>query len=172
MGWRKVEPRTGALYWRYELKLEKGMAAPDFELEDAHGKVWRLRDLRGQKVILFFYPADDTPGCTAEACDFRDAHTDFAGLGYVVLGVSPQSADSHKSFASRFSLNFPLLVDADKSVAERYGAVLDEPRTYEDVPIEIKRSTFVIDENGNIQGAYYGVRARSHVGELLAALSR
>lgn len=105
------------------MTLEKGMEAPPFDLEDADGKAWRLADLRGTKVVLFFYPADDTPGCTAEACDFRDSRQVFADDGYVVLGVSPQGAESHRAFTDKFALNFPLLIDDDLSVARVYAEV-------------------------------------------------
>jgi thioredoxin-dependent peroxiredoxin len=146
--------------------LTEGMQAPDFELSDADGKTWRLSDLRGSRVVLYFYPADDTPGCTAEACDFRDSHTVFEADNYVVLGVSPQGADSHRAFADKFSLNFPLLIDEDLAVAHAYGAVREEVGDYEGVPLHIKRSTFVIDEEGRIERALYGVHGRGHVAEL------
>jgi thioredoxin-dependent peroxiredoxin len=146
--------------------LAEGAQAPDFELSDADGKVWRLRDLRGSRVVLYFYPADDTPGCTAEACDFRDSHTVFEADNYVVLGVSPQGADSHKAFADKFSLNFPLLIDEDLAVAHAYGAVREQVGDYKGVPLHIKRSTFVIDEEGRIEQALYGVHGRGHVAAL------
>jgi thioredoxin-dependent peroxiredoxin len=149
--------------------LKEGMAAPDFELEDSNGKVWRLRDLRGKRVILYFYPADDTPGCTAEACDFRDSSETLERAGYAVLGVSPQDAASHRAFAHKYSLNFPLLIDKDLSVAEAYGA-LGEPRKFGDLELRVKRSTFVIDESGLISEAQYGVKAGGHVERLKAGL--
>ena len=150
-------------------ELAPGDVAPEFALKDADGKTWRLGDLRGQKVILFFYPADDTPGCTAEACDFRDARSDLAEAGYVVLGVSPQGAESHAAFSSKFQLNFPLLIDEDMSLAQAYGAAADMG-DYKGIPLRVLRSTFVIDEDGVISHALYGVNARSHVAELQAAL--
>src|SRR5918992_663002 len=103
--------------------LEPGQPAPDFEAVDADGTSWQLSNLRGRSVVLYFYPEDDTPGCTAEACDFRDAHSSFVDENYVVLGVSPQGAASHQRFAAKHRLNFPLLVDADLTIAQRYGAV-------------------------------------------------
>ncbi len=151
-------------------KLDKGMPAPEFQARDAEDRVWRLRDLRGTKVILYFYPADDTPGCTKEACDFRDAHSYFEDANYVVLGVSPQGAKSHRNFASKYGLGFPLLVDEDLALAKAYGVVGDFG-TWEDTPLKVTRSTFVIDENGNIEQALYGVRAKSHVEELRQSLS-
>jgi peroxiredoxin Q/BCP len=142
------------------------MPAPDFELPDAAGKIWHLADLRGKRVVIYFYPIDDTPGCTAEACDFRDARDDFATAGYEVLGVSPQNADSHNAFSTKYGLNFPLLVDSNMRAAAAYGAISDRERDYEGTPIEINRSTFVIDEEGRIESAEYGVKARGHVSRL------
>jgi thioredoxin-dependent peroxiredoxin len=152
------------------LTLAKGDAAPEFELPDTDGKVWKLRDLAGSKVVLYFYPADDTPGCTAEACDFRDSHSQFADAGYVVLGVSPQDQGSHRAFSDKFSLNFPLLVDADMSVARKYGALRDETGDWEGIPLHIKRSTFIIDADGRIDEAMYGVNGRGHVADLKETL--
>lgn len=149
--------------------LEAGSKAPDFELQDADGKTWRLADLRGKKVILYFYPADDTPGCTAEACDFRDSHDMLQSAGYVVLGVSPQGAESHRSFSAKYSLNFPLLVDADHAVAEAYGA-WGEKKSYGRTTIGIRRSTFVIDEDGVVEQALYDVRAKGHVERLRVSI--
>ena len=146
--------------------LDKGTVAPPFELEDQNGRTWKLDDLTGQKVILFFYPADDTPGCTKEACDFRDSHADLERAGYVVLGVNPQGTDSKKRFADKYSLNFPLLADEDGAVANAYGVYDPKGGEWEGVPLRVKRSTFVIDENGVVEEAQYGVKAGKHVGEL------
>ena len=151
--------------------LQEGDDAPDFDLEDGEGKRWRLGDLRGQKVILYFYPADDTPGCTVQACDFRDAQADLKKAGYVVLGVSPQGAASHQKFASKYSLNFPLLVDTDTKVANAYGAFKDDGAKWEGIPLKIKRSTFVIGEDGKIEQALYGVKAKGHVDMLQESIS-
>jgi thioredoxin-dependent peroxiredoxin len=149
-----------------KLKLTAGEKAPNFELRDADGKVWRLSDLRGTRIVLYFYPADDTPGCTAEACDFRDSQQAFLDGNYLVLGVSPQGADSHRAFSEKLSLNFPLLIDEDMGVARSYGAMRDEAADFEGIPLRIKRSTFVIDENGRIDRALYGVHGRGHVASL------
>jgi peroxiredoxin Q/BCP len=151
------------------MELSKGDQAPDFELQDADGKIWKLSELRGRKVILYFYPADDTPGCTIEARDFRDSFGDLEAAGYVVLGVSPQGADSHRAFADKCSLNFPLLMDEDHAVAERYG-VWGENKFYKKIFLGVKRSTFVIDEEGCIDQAEYGVKAKGHVERLRVAL--
>lgn len=150
--------------------LEQGAEAPPFELEDADGKTWRLSDLGGKKVVLYFYPADDTPGCTKEACDFRDTNSAWTDAGYVVLGVSPQGAKSHAKFSSKYGLNFPLLVDADLEVAKSYGALRESPEEWEGQKLHVKRSTFVIDENGKIGQALYGVNARDHVESLRETL--
>jgi peroxiredoxin Q/BCP len=150
--------------------LNEGDAAPDFELTDGDGKTWSLRDLKGSKVILYFYPADDTPGCTKQACDFRDSMQPLKSAGYTVLGVSPQGADSHGKFATKYSLNFPLLVDEDHSVAEAYGA-WGEKKNYGKTYEGLIRSTFVIDEDGSIQAALYNVKATGHVDRLKEQLS-
>jgi thioredoxin-dependent peroxiredoxin len=151
------------------MKLKAGDGAPDFEAQDADGTTWRLRDLRGKKVVLYFYPADDTPGCTREACDFRDSQNDFTDAGYIVLGASPQGAESHKGFSARHHLNFPLLVDEDMALAKKYrtAGVFGK---FENIPLTVQRSTFVIDENGKLEQALYGVKARSHVEELKVSL--
>lgn len=146
-------------------RLQRGDDAPDFTLEDAGGATWSLADLRGQKVIVYFYPADDTAGCTAQACDFRDAQPDLAERGYRVLGVSPQGAASHRRFSEKYSLNFPLLVDSDYAMARAYGVA--EEREEGKRP-RIVRSTFVIDEDGTLIEALYGVTARGHVDSLLS----
>jgi peroxiredoxin Q/BCP len=149
--------------------LQTGDKAPDFSLEDHEGKTWNLADLRGQKVVLYFYPTDGTPGCTAEACDFRDSWTHFQKAGYVVLGVSPQGRDSHERFAQKYTLNFPLLMDEDHTVAEAYDA-WGEKKNYGKTYVGLKRSTFVIDEDGSISEAQYNVKAKGHVARLRESL--
>lgn len=147
-------------------KLQTGDMAPGFELLDGEGNPWSLDDLKGKKVILYFYPADDTPGCTVEACDFRDTQTQWGQSGYVVLGVSPQGPDSHRRFSEKYELNFPLLVDADRSVAQAYGAADDSGGMFKGKALRVKRATFVIDEEGRITEALYGVRGKGHVDQL------
>lgn len=151
-------------------RLVKGDEAPDFELKDGEGHSWRLADHRGQKLIVYFYPADDTPGCTSEACDFRDAQEDLREAGYEVVGISPQDETSHRSFSSRYALNFPLLVDDRFTVAEMYGARAETESSWHDIPLKVTRSTFVIDEDGRVVEALYGVRGKGHVGSLREAL--
>lgn len=151
-------------------ELKRGDPAPDFDLEDADGKRWRLADLRGTRVVLYFYPADDTPGCTAESCGFRDNYDAFKGANVEILGVSPQGAKSHQRFATKYSLPFPLLIDKDLAVASSYGAIKDRPEEWEGIPIKIKRSTFVIAEDGTIEQAIYGVKVKGHVESLRESL--
>jgi peroxiredoxin Q/BCP len=146
-------------------RLHVGDAAPDFDLTDQEGTSWRLKDLSGKRVILYFYPADDTAGCTTQACDFRDARDDLVASGYVILGVSPQNQASHDAFAHKYGLNFPLLVDERSEIARRYGAVAEDADGQATRP-RVKRSTFVIDEKGTILEALYGVKARGHVDSL------
>lgn len=151
-------------------KLEQGDEAPDFEAVDQDGRTWRLQDLKDQPIVLYFYPADDTPGCTREACDFRDSQQDLRAAGYTVPGVSPQGVRSHKDFASKLNLNFPLLVDEDLAIASAYG-VTKEMGEFEGIPLRVSRSTFVIGPDKKITHALYGVRSRDHVDELRRSLS-
>ncbi len=153
--------------------LKEGDKAPDFCLkgidEKGEEKEFCLKDFKGKKVILYFYPKDNTPGCTTEACDFRDNMNVLANMGYTVLGVSPDSVNSHKKFKEKYDLNFILLSDPDKSVAESYGA-FGEKKMYGKVTKGIIRSTFLIDEDGNIARAWYNVKAKGHVEKVLKEL--
>ena len=146
--------------------VQVGDPAPEFDLEDASGSRVRLADLRGRKVVLYFYPKDDTPGCTQEACDFRDASRDFASAGVVVLGISPDTAASHHAFREKLGLSFPLLADPDHHAIEAYG-VWREKTMYGKKRMGIERSTFVIDEAGQIQHAVRGVKVDGHVAAML-----
>jgi peroxiredoxin Q/BCP len=148
------------------MHLETGQEAPDFALQDADGKTWRLSELRGQKVIVYFYPVDDTPGCTVQACDFRDHQEDFARAGYTTLGISPQGKESKRNFIDKYGLNFPLLMDEDGDTARAYGVAADGGE-YKGMPILVKRSTFIVDEDGKLADVQYGVRAKGHVDALL-----
>ena len=151
------------------IRLEAGQTAPNFELLDETGKAWSLRSLQGNKAIVFFYPADDTPGCTIEACDFRDNYDVFRTAGYEILGVSDQGAESHRSFKSKFGLSFPLLIDDSGEMARAYG-VWTNSGDHNGIPLHTARATFVIDEQGKLVEARYGVRAKGHVEELVQAL--
>jgi thioredoxin-dependent peroxiredoxin len=149
--------------------VEKGSLAPDFTLEtDDRGPV-TLSELRGRKVVLYFYPKDDTPGCTVQACDLRDAMPRFAGIDAVVLGVSADDVESHRAFRAKHDLNFPLLADVGGEVSDLYG-VWDERTVHGRTIMGIERSTFVIDEDGVVQEAWRGVDARRHLDELTALL--
>jgi peroxiredoxin Q/BCP len=149
--------------------LEKGSRAPDFTLPSDDGSTVTLSKLRGKKVVLYFYPKDDTPGCTTQACDLRDAMPTFQDLDAVVLGVSPDSVASHRKFRDKFGLNYPLLADEDHRVAEAYG-VWKEKSMYGRKSMGIERSTFLIDEDGKIQEAWRKVSPKGHADLLQEAL--
>ena len=146
-------------------RLEPGNTAPDFALPDQDGASVSLHDLRGRKVILYFYPAAMTPGCTTEACDFRDSLASLQGAGYAVLGVSRDDVAKLKQFAERDRLSFPLLSDADLAVHQAYG-VWGEKKNYGKVIQGVIRSTFVIDEDGVVEHALYNVKATGHVARI------
>ena len=146
-------------------RLEPGTKAPSFTLEDYTGQQYSLADYAGHKVILYFYPKASTPGCTKEACDFRDNLASLKSLGYVVLGVSPDKPAALEKFTAKESLTFPLLSDADHAVALDYGA-WGEKKNYGKVYEGLIRSTFVINEQGIIELAQYNVRATGHVAKL------
>jgi thioredoxin-dependent peroxiredoxin len=149
--------------------VEQGQPAPDFELESDSGERVSLHGLRGKPVVLYFYPKDDTSGCTTQACQIRDSWDEFQQLGAVVLGVSPDDADSHSKFRSKFELPFPLLVDSDHSVAEAYGA-WGEKKNYGKTYEGIIRSSFLVDERGLIEGAWYKVKPEDTVPKARALL--
>ncbi|MGI8916865.1 MAG: thioredoxin-dependent thiol peroxidase [Chloroflexota bacterium] len=149
--------------------LQAGDQAPDFDLETAKGRV-ALRDLRGKRVVLYFYPKDDTTGCTKEACGFRDSMAQFEGADAVVVGVSPDSAASHDRFAEKYGLPILLASDPDHATADAYGAWGPKKfmgRSYEGV----LRSTFVIDADGKIARVFPDVKPDGHAEEVLAALT-
>jgi thioredoxin-dependent peroxiredoxin len=149
--------------------LKVGQKAPDFTALNDKGEKVKLSDLKGKKVVLYFYPKDDTPGCTKEACAFRDGIDEIKGKGAVVLGVSADSVDSHKKFKSKFDLNFPLLADTDKKIIESYG-VWKEKSMYGKKYMGIERTTFVIDEQGKIAQIFPKVKVDQHYDEVLEAL--
>ncbi|MBX5483030.1 MAG: thioredoxin-dependent thiol peroxidase [Myxococcaceae bacterium] len=151
------------------MSLKAGDKAPAFSLKDASGNTVELADFKGKYVVLYFYPKDMTPGCTQEACDFRDEHAALKKAGAVVLGVSPDSAKSHLKFAEKHGLPFPLLVDEDHAVAEKYGA-WGEKSLYGRKFMGIIRSTFLIGPDGRIVEAWPKVKVTGHVDEVKAAL--
>ncbi len=146
-------------------KLAPGDVAPDFSLPDADGRLVTLSGLRGQRVIVYFYPAAMTPGCTKEACDFRDNLGVLAGAGLTVLGISPDRPEKLAKFRDKESLNFTLLADPDREVLQAYGAY-GEKMMYGRKTVGVIRSTFVIGADGRVERAYYNVRATGHVERL------
>jgi thioredoxin-dependent peroxiredoxin len=149
--------------------LKEGDKAPDFHAKDDEGNDVSLKDFRGKKVVLYFYPKDNTSGCTREACDFRDNMGRIKRNDAVVLGVSPDSEKSHEKFKSKFDLSFPLLVDEDKKLVNAYG-VWQEKSMYGRKFMGVVRTTFIIDENGKIARIFPKVKVAGHVDEVLAAL--
>lgn len=150
--------------------VEEGKKAPQFTLKTGDGEKVSLKDYLGKKVVLYFYPKDNTSGCTKEACDFRDAHPNFKKLNAVVFGVSADSEESHKKFSDKHDLPFTLLSDPDKKVIEKYG-VWKEKSMYGKKYMGIERSTFIIDEKGKIQKIFPKVRVKGHVEKVLDELN-
>ena len=151
-------------------KVKEGDKAPDFAVPDTKGKTVRLKDLRGKKVVLYFYPKDDTPGCTKEACSFRDSFATFKRRGIEVLGVSLDNERSHQKFTQKYSLPFRLLADTDRAVSEAYGTYGEKKfmgRTY----MGNNRMTFLIDEKGKIKKIFSKVKPEDHAKEVLQAFN-
>ena len=146
-----------------------GQKAPDFTVTNDKGEKVKLADFKGKKVVLYFYPKDDTPGCTKEACAFRDGIAEIKKKGAVVLGVSADSVESHKKFKTKFDLNFPLLADTDKKIVEAYGT-WKEKSMYGKKYMGIERTTFIIDEQGKISHIFPKVKVDQHYDEVLQAL--
>jgi peroxiredoxin Q/BCP len=149
--------------------IQEGERAPDFALKDADGKTWTLSDFRGKTFVLYFYPKDNTPGCTTEACNFRDRYEEFKRRGVEVVGVSADSGKSHKSFAEKKNLPFILLSDPEKKVIEAYGA-LGEKKLYGRAFLGIIRSTFIIDGEGIVKKVFPKVNPADHAKEILDIL--
>ncbi|HXQ69427.1 MAG TPA: thioredoxin-dependent thiol peroxidase [Pyrinomonadaceae bacterium] len=148
--------------------IKEGTTAPAFKTTDANGETVSLKELKGQKVVLYFYPKDDTPGCTKEACSFRDAWGKFKKQNITVLGVSPDSEASHKKFESKYKLPFTLLADKDHAIADAYGVWGEKKfmgRTY----MGVMRTTFLIDEKGKIKKVFEKVKPEDHANEVLEA---
>jgi len=149
--------------------VQEGRKAPDFTLADDAGNKVKLSSLRGSPVVLYFYPRDDTPGCTKEACAFRDAKSKLAKTGAKVLGVSPDTVASHAKFRDKFKLNFPLLADPEHKVAEKYGAWREKTR-FGKTATGIQRSTFLIDAEGVVRKVWKSVKPEGHDEQVLGAL--
>jgi peroxiredoxin Q/BCP len=151
------------------MTLEAGDKAPSFSMKDAQGNPVKLVDFKGKHVVLYFYPKDNTSGCTREACDFRDAYSALKKKGAVLLGVSPDNEKSHQKFATQYSLSFPLLIDDEHQVAEAYGA-WGEKSLYGRKFMGLIRSTFLIGPDGKIEKVWRKVKVDGHVDQVLAEL--
>jgi thioredoxin-dependent peroxiredoxin len=149
--------------------VEEGRPAPDFELQSDSGETVKLSDLRGKQFVLYFYPKDDTPGCTKQACGIRDVYGEFEREGAVVLGVSPDDERSHVKFKQKFDLPFTLLADVDHAVAEEYG-VWGQKSFAGKKYMGVSRSTFVIAEDGSVKRVMHDVKPATHADEVLATL--
>jgi thioredoxin-dependent peroxiredoxin len=149
--------------------VEEGKPAPDFELTSDSGESVRLSDLKGKPVVVYFYPRDDTPGCTAQACGIRDNYDAFGERGAVVLGISPDDESSHVKFKEKYGLPFTLLADPDHQVADQYG-VWGERKLYGKTYMGVERSTFVIDPEGNVARVMRRVKPDTHAEQVLEAL--
>lgn len=151
------------------MPISEGTPAPDFTVLDENGRQQRLSDYRGQSVVLYFYPKDDTPGCTTEACSFRDDYSAYVDANVTILGVAPGTVKSHLKFKEKFQLPFPLLVDEDHAICEAYG-VWGEKKFMGRAYMGVLRTTFLIDSNGNIKKVFENVKPAGHSAELLTAI--
>src|SRR5262245_22113675 len=150
-------------------QMKVGQKAPDFNVKDDAGKTVKLSDFKGKKIVLYFYPKDDTPGCTTEACNFRDGLAEIRKKGAVVLGVSADSTESHKKFKDKFDLNFPLLADTDRKLIEDYG-VWKEKSMYGRKYMGVERTTYIIGKDGKVTHIFPKVKVSEHADEVLEAL--
>jgi thioredoxin-dependent peroxiredoxin len=150
-------------------KLTEGAQAPAFTLPDQDGNPVSLDDFKGGKVLVYFYPADDTPGCTKEACQFNDNLAGFQAAGVPVIGISPDNSASHQRFRSKYGLRFPLLTDADHTVMDAWGA-WGEKTSYGRTSVGVLRSTFLLDERGRVERAWHNVKADGHAASVLSQL--
>ena len=151
------------------MSIQTGSIAPDFSLASSSGKTVSLSDFRGQTVIVYFYPKDDTPGCTKEACSFRDTFDALSNAGVTVLGISPDSVESHKKFIEKFNLNFQLLSDPDKSTAQNYVA-WGEKNMYGKIVVGMKRMSFLVNPEGTVQHVWSKVKTESHGKDVLTLI--
>jgi thioredoxin-dependent peroxiredoxin len=151
------------------MPITKGVTAPKFSLQDETGAVRNLSDYLGRQVILYFYPKDDTPGCTTEACNFRDDYSAYVEKNVIILGVSPDSVASHKKFKEKFKLPFPLLADENHAVCESYG-VWDKKNFMGKDYMGVLRTTFIVDEKGLIAHVFENVKPAQHSSEILATI--
>src|SRR5512133_2249398 len=149
--------------------LKEGMKAPDFKGTDQEGNEIRLSDFAGKKLVLYFYPKDDTPGCTAEACNLRDNYTELLSRGFAIIGVSPDSEASHSKFRDKYTLTFSLIADHEKEIILAYGA-WGEKNMYGKKSMGVLRSTFIIDEEGNILKVIRKVNTADHTRQILEEL--
>jgi thioredoxin-dependent peroxiredoxin len=150
--------------------LKKGDLAPEISGNDQHGRPFSLSELKGKKVVLYFYPKDDTPGCTAEACDLRDHYADFLNKGFEVIGVSPDSEKSHQKFMQKYNLPFRLLADEDKLILQSFG-VWGEKKMYGKPYMGVIRTTFIINEEGVIESILEKVDTKDHSNQIFKELS-
>ena len=157
-----IEIKNGVVF----MAIEIGKMAPDFSLEATNGETIRLSELKGKNVVLYFYPKDMTPGCTTEACDFRDQHEQFGEIGAVILGISPDPIELHKKFMEKYGLPFLLLSDEDHMAAEEYD-VWKLKKNFGKEYMGIERSTFVIDKEGKVAKEWRKVKVKGHVEEAL-----
>jgi len=151
------------------MTIVKNELAPDFNLEDENGVSRKLSDFLGKPVVLYFYPKDDTPGCTTEACEFRDDYSVYESAGVVILGISPDTSKSHQKFKKKYNLPFTILADVDHAVCELYG-VWGEKNMYGKKYFGVLRTTFVIDQNGKIKEIFEKVTPKGHSTQVLAVL--
>jgi peroxiredoxin Q/BCP len=152
-------------------RIERGDEAPGFELEDEQGELIRLSDYKGRPVVVYFYPADDTPGCTKEACQFTELYDEFAAGGVEVIGISPDGAAAHQRFRQKYGLRVRLLSDPSHEVMEAYGA-WGEKTLYGKKSVGVIRATFLVGEDGKVKRAWYHVKADGHAQKVLAELGR
>lgn len=149
--------------------LQKGEKAPDFQGKNQEEKTISLSDFKGKKVILYFYPKDNTPGCTAEACSLNDKNTYFLEKGFVIIGVSPDTSSSHQKFADKYSLSFNLIADTDKAITQLYGA-WGEKKNYGKSYMGLLRTTFIINEEGIIENVLPKVDTKNHAEQIIKEL--